>query len=76
MDTLTLDPSKMIKDRGFFLNGYGKLCVGSKGGVPVSAWVLKLTPRVGSTYLGAFTWVYKSTYQGVFTVHNVANGRF
>jgi hypothetical protein len=39
-------------------------------------------PRVGGTYVGALTWVYKSTYQGVFTVHSAAtilqaaNGRF
>jgi len=45
----------------------------SKVGVPISAQVLKSTPRVGGTYLGAFTWVYKSTYQGAFTVHSAAN---
>jgi hypothetical protein len=44
-----------------------------KVGVPISVRILKSTPRVGGTYLGAFTWVYKSTYQGVFTVHSVAN---
>ena len=32
-----------------------------------------LPPRVGGTYLDAFTWVYISTYQGAFTIHNVAN---
>jgi hypothetical protein len=44
-----------------------------KVGVPISARVLKSTPRVGGTYLGVFTWVYKSTNQGVFTVHSAAN---
>jgi hypothetical protein len=44
-----------------------------KVGVPISARVLKLTPRVIGTYLGALTWVYKITYQGAFTVHNTAN---
>jgi hypothetical protein len=33
-------------------------------------------PRVGGTYVGAFTWVYKNTYQGAFTVHRVASGQF
>ena len=53
-----------------------------KVGVPISARVLKSTPRVGGTYLSVFTWVYKSTYQVVFIVHNaasiilVASGRF
>jgi hypothetical protein len=37
---------------------------------------------VEGTYVGAFTWVYKSTYQGVFTIHSAAiilqaaNGRY
>ena len=51
-------------------------------GVPISVRVLKSTPRVGSTYMGAFTWVYKSTYQGAFTIRIAtsislaASGRF
>ena len=45
----------------------------SKVAVSISVRVLKSTPRVESTYLGAFSWVYKSTYQGAFTVHSAAN---
>jgi hypothetical protein len=44
-----------------------------KVGVPISVRVLKSTPRIGGTYLGAFTWVYKSNYQGGFTIHSAAN---
>jgi len=39
-------------------------------------------PTVGGTYPSAFTWVYRNTYQAVFTIHiatnilQVANGRF
>jgi hypothetical protein len=48
----------------------------------IPARVRMLPPRVGGTLIGAFTWVYKSAYQGAFTVHNAAiilqaaNGRF
>ena len=51
-----------------------------EGHIPARVWMLP--PRVGSTYLGAFTWVYKSTYQGALIVRNAAiilqaaSGRF
>ena len=57
--------------------GVGHQRMESKVGVPIfSARVPKSTPRIGGTYLDVFTWVYKSTYQGAFTVHSAANGRF
>ena len=42
-----------------------------EGHIPTRVWMPP--PRVRGTYLGAFTWVYKSTYQGAFTVHSAAN---
>ena len=42
-----------------------------EGHIPARVWMPP--PRVGGTYLGAFTWVYESTYQGAFTVHNAVN---
>ena len=51
-----------------------------EGHIPARVWMPP--PRVGGTYLGAFTWVYKNTYQGAFVVHRAtiilqaANGRF
>jgi hypothetical protein len=42
-----------------------------EGHIPARVWMTTL--RVGGTYAGVFTWVYKSTYEGSFTVNSVAN---
>jgi hypothetical protein len=52
---------------GTFPLSFGKV----EGHIPAQVWMPP--PRVGGTYPGVFTWVYKNTYQGVFTVHNAAN---
>ena len=54
------------KDEPWATSMYPKV----EGHIPARVWMPP--PRVGSTYLGASTWVHKSTYQGAFTVHNAA----